>query len=321
MPDAIGLYVGNPVTQMGYSIGTVAAVTASSTSVRVDFSVDSQRKFPAGVKAIIRSTSILADRALELVGNYHDGPQLLPGECVPLENSTTPKSLSEVIGSTTDFLNAISPSDSTDISGVIRGVDEATQDIGVGVNRLLTTSSAVVSSPQLAISDLGSAITNMATLTSTVVDMRDVLKQTMLDAQQTTRDVATGMGGATDFVRPVGSLVVAVSDIEKNLGEDFQKMLDSMAVFIRKGSQHAPWIAGLLNPVPWWINSLANRLNNHDFDVIRLRPPLYRVRTPDGLLQCGLMNARVPQSCADVAGMPYSVDLDLLKYVLTEAGR
>lgn len=33
MPDAIGLYPGNPVTQMGYRIGTVTAVSPEPTEV------------------------------------------------------------------------------------------------------------------------------------------------------------------------------------------------------------------------------------------------------------------------------------------------
>ena len=43
--------------------------------------------------------------------------------------------------------------------------------------------------------------------------------------------------------------------------------------------------------------------------------------TQDGLLLCGQMNARVPGSCADIAGTPYAVDVALLQYVLMEASR
>ena len=62
MPDSVGLYVNNPVTQMGYRIGRVATITPSAHSVRVDFTADRQRSLPTDVKAVIRSTSILADR-------------------------------------------------------------------------------------------------------------------------------------------------------------------------------------------------------------------------------------------------------------------
>lgn len=73
MPDSVGLYVGNPVTQMGFQIGEVTSIVPSPTSVRVDFLVG-DRSLPSDVKAVIRSTSILADRSLELVGNYGAAP-------------------------------------------------------------------------------------------------------------------------------------------------------------------------------------------------------------------------------------------------------
>ena len=39
MPDSVGLYVGNPVTQMGFKIGEVSAITPALRNVRVDFKV------------------------------------------------------------------------------------------------------------------------------------------------------------------------------------------------------------------------------------------------------------------------------------------
>jgi phospholipid/cholesterol/gamma-HCH transport system substrate-binding protein len=54
LPDSIGLYVGNPVTQMGYPIGTVNKITPGDASVQVDFSVTDTRPLPHDAKAIIR---------------------------------------------------------------------------------------------------------------------------------------------------------------------------------------------------------------------------------------------------------------------------
>lgn len=89
MPDTIGLYVGNPVTQMGYPIGTVTSIKPEATHVRVDFSVTENRQLPGDVKALIRSPSILADRSLELVGNYAGGPELDSKNCIPTDARTT----------------------------------------------------------------------------------------------------------------------------------------------------------------------------------------------------------------------------------------
>jgi hypothetical protein len=69
---------------------------------------------------------------------------------------------------------------------------------------------------------------------------------------------------------------------------------------------------------PRVLNGLINLANNHEF-TLHYRPPLYRLRTPDGVLQCNIMNASMPGSCANVKGTPYSVDVALLQYVLTQA--
>ncbi|MEY2503367.1 MAG: phospholipid/cholesterol/gamma-HCH transport system substrate-binding protein [Verrucomicrobiota bacterium] len=320
LPDSIGLYVGNPVTQMGYQIGKVTSITPGTTDVRVDFSVTEQRLLPVDVKAIVRSTSILADRSLELVGNSASGPRLHAGQCIPLNRSWTPKSLSEVIGSATNFVNAINPAESTNVGDVVRQVDQAVHGNGAGVNKLLTTSSAVVDSPDQTISDIGSVITNLADLTSAVTEIRGPLKEALLNAEQNMSDVAATLDGGNHMVGGFIGAVKAVVDIEENLGSEFQFTLDSTSVALRKLSAHAPWIANLLNPVPWWVNTLANHFNNREFNI-SYRPPLYRIRTPDGLALCGIMNASTPGSCADVAGQPYAVDVALLQYVLTQASR
>jgi hypothetical protein len=78
--------------------------------------------------------------------------------------------------------------------------------------------------------------------------------------------------------------------------------------------------ARLLDPGPRYITGLANIVNNHQFSI-RYRPPLYRVRTPDGVAACNIMNASAPGSCANVNGTPYAVDVALLQYVLTMANR
>lgn len=319
LPDSVGLYVGNPVTQMGYPVGEVKTITPGVLDVRVDFTVTEHRQFPGDVRAIIRSTSILADRSLELVGNYDTGAPLRSGECIPLTRSATPKSLSEVIGSATAFVNTVNPQGSTNIGDVVHGVDQAIHDNGTGANALLTTTSAVLDNPDQAISDIGSIITNLAHLTSVIKDIRGPLKEIMNDAVQTMPYVDEASEGGRRIVEGVTWVTPLVQDLEVNLGQETQFTLDATGVAVRKLSEHAPRTANLLKPVPWWINTLANHLNNRPISSLRYRPPLYRVHTPDGVATCNIMNATMPGSCANVQGQPYAVDVALLQYVLTEA--
>lgn len=324
MPDSIGLYVGNPVTQMGSKIGEVTAIVPAINDVHVDFKVTRNRPLPADVRAVTRSLSILTDRALEVVGNYKSGPQLSNGACIPLSRSLTPKSLSEIIGSATNFLNAINPDGSTNIGGVVAGLDRALRGNGPGINTLLTTSSKVLNAPDQGISDIRSIITNLAELTSTLREVSGPLKDALLATYKTTADVTDGVlhdGGLGTF-NGLTTLIPAVSDLETLLGDEFQTVYNDLEYALRKLSAHATLFASLLKPFPVLINWLERHANNKQFFTIRYRPPLYRIATPvNGLVTCGAMNAASPGSCTDVAGKPYAVDVALLQYVLTQAAR
>ncbi|WP_167104356.1 MlaD family protein [Mycobacterium sp. DL592] len=327
MPDTVGLYVGNPVTQMGYPIGTVTSIAAGNSQVRVEFSVTERRQLPADVKAVIRSPSILADRSLELVGNYSGGPRLVPGGCVPLERSVSPKTVSEVIGSADTFLAAINPDGSTNIAGTVQGLDQLAHNNGAAAGRLLTTTSALLDSPDQAIADIGSIVENLGDLTTAVKEMSGPLKQAVLDAQATTPDLAKAVDGASRLaggpyeLGTLNPLIEAVAVVETRLGDTTQLTLDTAGATLRKLSPHANALAGLFDPVPWWINNLANHYNSHQFSFFNIayRPPMFRVQTHDGLALCGAMNAAMPGSCADVNGVPYAVDVALLQYVLMQA--
>ncbi|WP_082279861.1 MlaD family protein [Mycobacterium colombiense] len=318
MPDSVGLYAGNPVTQMGYRIGSVKAITPGTSDVRVDFTVE-DRRLPAEVKAIIRSTSVLADRSLELVGNAGSGRQLHTGECIPLSRSLTPKSLSAVIGSATNFINSINPDGSTNVGAAVRGIDQAIHNNGRGINRLFTTASAVLDSPDQTIYDIGSVIRNLAQLTSLLVELRGPVKEILLDLRAHLPDLENGLAEIQSSLGSLFVLIKMLSDVESTLGETTQFTLDATSMAVRKLSAHSRRLANLLNPLPWWINSLANVANNHQFGTLRYRPPLYRIRTPDGVALCNIMNAKMPGSCANVQGTPYAVDVSLLQYVLTQA--
>jgi len=326
MPDTIGLYVGNPVTQMGYPIGKVTSIEPGPTHVHVGFSITQQRSLPSDVKAIIRSPSILADRSLELVGNYVGGPKLEPAACIPLDRSVSPKTLSEVIGSADTFLNAINSSGSTNIADTVRGLDQLAHNNGAGAGHLLKVSSALLDSPDQAISDIGSIIQNVAQLTTALNEIRGPMKEILLDARTTTGDLATALDGTARLAGPdgigtLGPLLESVGVLETRLGDETQLTLDTVSVGIRKLSPHANDLASLFDGVPGWINAAANHFNAKQFGTFNIayRPPLFRVRTHDGLALCGAMNAKMPGSCADVNGQPYAVDVALLQYVLQQA--
>ena len=258
MSDSVGLYAGNPVTQMGYKIGTVDSITPRDTGVEVRFTIDERRPIPGDVKAVTRSTSIVADRSLELVGNYSSGPRLLAGQCIPRTRTFTPLSISQVIGSATNFVNGINPNGSTNIQDALRGVDEAVKGNGAGLNRLLTTSSSLLDNPDQAIANMGSIVRNVVQLTAMLKQSRPPLKQILLDITDTTPQLVKVIGNFTGLVDLVGLLVALVSDLEIELGDDIQLGLDTFGDVLRHLSPHYKGVANLLNPVPRFINTISS---------------------------------------------------------------
>lgn len=334
MADSVGLYVGNPVTHMGYQIGKVTRIDPQNTEVRVEFTIDNGWPIAGDAKAVTRSQSILADRSLELVGNDSEGPRLEPGACIPRSRSMTPLSISQAIGSATDFVNGISPAGSTNFQDALRGIDEALSGTGADFNKLVATSSRLLDNPDQAIAELGAITRNLTQLSSLVNEQREPLKAIILAAPITTPDLAKAMNGAEHLMAPLAEIFQMVSDIELRLGPEVQLTLDTVSDLLRVLSPHYKGIANVLNPLPRFISGLAyeppgapagglaKHINNHVFDLIRWRPPLFRIPTAvDGLVVCGQMNASLPGSCADVGGKPYAVDVALLQYVLTEAQR
>lgn len=333
MTDSVGLYVGNHVTQMGYPVGEVRRIEPRDSAVKVVFSLDGGRAIPASVRAVTRSPSILADRALELVGNYSGGPKLVPGECIPLAQTSTPLSIARIIGSATDFVNAVNPEGSTNLADALRGIDQALAGQGDRANQLLTRSSRLLDNPDQAISQMGEITRNVAELTSMVRANRGPIKQILIDLPGTTPDVVKAEHGSYEFAAAMTEIVSIVNDIELELGPQVQTALDATGELMRMASPHYKFVADALNPVPRFLSGingeppgatdggLAKRLNNHLFSVLTWRPPLFRIPTPNGLLACGVMNASAPGSCADVGGRPYVADVALLQYVLTEAQR
>lgn len=333
MSDSVGLYVGNHVTQMGYPIGEVRRIEPRTADVKIVFSIDESRPIPKDVRAVTRSPSILADRALELVGNYSGGPRLQPAECIPVSQTSTPLSISRIIGSATDFVNAVNPEGSTNIADALRGIDQAISGQGDRLNQLMTRSSRLLDNPDQAISQMGEITRNIAELSSMLRANRADLKTIVKDLSTVAPQALDTMKGAFEFDAPVADIMTIVNDIETELGPEFQSALDLTGELLRIASPHYKGIANMLNPVARWVSGvngelpgaieggLAKRANHHPFIVLPYRPPLFRIPTPNGLLACAEMNGVAPGSCADIAGRPYAVDVALLQYVLTEAQR
>ncbi len=253
MPDSLGLYPGNPVTQMGFGVGEVESVVPRGDHVEVRFSLDRGRRYPADVQAVTRSKSLLADRSLELVGNYAAGPELETGTCIPLDRGFTPKSISEITGSAADFIDAVAPANGQEsLARALAGLDTALDGQGVDAAELMQHAATAMSNPDRMISDVGTAIATMAPLTEEALrewaSIRSIMDQ---------MPVAVG-AAAYDFLPGVIELGVGVSwacktlyDIQVRYGGDIWPFAHGgLTDVIRLAATRSKDIAALLGSIP-----------------------------------------------------------------------
>ena len=281
MPDAVGLYADNPVTQMGYEVGRVESIEPQGDHVQVTFSLASGRSYPHDVRAVTRSKSLLADRSLELVGNYASGPMLEPEHCISLEHSHTPKSISEIAGSAADFIDAIAPDDGQEsIRATVLGLDEALRGQGENAADMMRHAAAAAADPDKLIADIGSSIANMAPLTDEALRRWSSIRSIV---EQMPAVVAAGIDlwpGVIEVCEGIGWLVATLDDIQRNYGADIWPFVHGPATdALKLAATRSNDIAGLISTIPSVTPFLAQQTTRDGALTIAYQPPTVALTT------------------------------------------
>ena len=252
LPDSIGLYEGNPVTRMGVEIGKIGSIRPTGDTVEVVFALDDTTRIPGDVAAVTRSKSLLADRSLELVGGTSDGPPLEQGTCIPKERAFTPKSISQVVGSVADFLEALTPEGSDQsIESVISGLDAALEGQGPEANSMLTHAGSAMESPDQFVADIGSSIQNMAPLADRSLEQWQSITSLISQLPAITSAGIELWDGTDDVAYGIGWLVATLNEVQTRYGGDIWPFLKGPAVdAISLAASRVDDISNVLSALP-----------------------------------------------------------------------
>jgi phospholipid/cholesterol/gamma-HCH transport system substrate-binding protein len=301
LPDAIGLYPGNPVTQMGYQVGTIESIDPTDSAVRVEFDLVAGRAVPAGAKAVTRSKSVLADNSLELVGNYADGPELEPAECISRVNSYSRKSISEITGSAADLIDQLAPDgDTRNLEAAIGGAAMSFGGTGDDLAELMSTASVAADNPEPDVANLGSIIVQMAPLTGdALVNWEEVasIMERVPHSAQVAGEVLwpaaqTMMGGLIPMFQ-------AITDIQGRYGEQYiWPTTDVVADVIHIAALRVPDVKRALEGLPALASDVALIASRSGGHGLRVATPRVAVPVSSGFgPMCAQMNARRAGSC------------------------
>lgn len=252
MAESVGLYVGNPVTQMGYRVGEVTQIEPGGDHVRVTFELSGGRDYPADVRAVTRSKTVLADRSLELVGNYRGGPRLEPGRCIATSRTATPRTISGITDSATEFLAAAIPPDSREVlAGTAGGLAKALRGRGGDAEALMENAAAAMAQPDQLIADVGRTIQNLAPVTTTALSNWEDLRQIFTKLPLVAQSVNTGLWtGLHNNAVGIDKLSATVYDIQVNYGDIIWPLMDELAVGIHLAAARSQDIGAILSSFP-----------------------------------------------------------------------
>ncbi|MGQ4601584.1 MlaD family protein [Nocardia sp. R6R-6] len=324
MPDAVGLYPGNPVTQMGYRVGKIEQVQPEGDHVQVTFSLKGDRRYPADVKAVTRSKSLLADRSLELVGNYAAGPELTAGRCIALDHSFTPKSISEIAGSAADFIDAMSPSDGKQsFQQAVAGFDDALRGNGPNVDALMRHAAAAMSAPDQLIADMGSSIRNMAPLTEEALQRWATIRSILDQASTAIRAAAYGLlPGLTDVANGLSWVVNVLYRIQRNYGDLIWPLMHGgVTDVIHLAATRSKDIAALLESIPSIAAVLRQQSDGAGGLTMVYQPPTVELDSAAAPQICDVLNSAIEGSCTPDGTSVKVAGLRLFDLVLAKGDR
>lgn len=171
--DATSLNVGDDVRISGVRVGQIEELEIADHSIaRIKFSLDTQRRIPADVSAVIKYRNMVGQRYIALERGKGTTELLEPGDEIPLERTTPALDLTELFNGFKPLFQALSPKDVNQLSGEIVQV---LQGEGGTVESLLAHTGSLTTTLAGRDKVIGEVITNLDTVLKTINGKGDAL--------------------------------------------------------------------------------------------------------------------------------------------------
>ncbi|MBE1575208.1 MCE family protein [Amycolatopsis roodepoortensis] len=202
--DATSLNVGDDVRISGVRVGQIEELEIADHSLaRVRFSLDSQRRLPADVTAVIKYRNMVGQRYIALERGKGTPELLEPGAEIPLERTTPALDLTELFNGFKPLFQALSPKDVNQLSGEIVQV---LQGEGGTVESLLAHTGSLTTTLAGRDKVIGDVITNLDTVLKSINGKGDALSTLV----STLKELVAGLAGDRT---EIGEAVSGLADL------------------------------------------------------------------------------------------------------------
>ena len=126
--QAPNLFEGGRVMVRGVEVGEIVDVEPRPDGVRLTFEIDSDVPVPADASLSVIPITVISDRYVQLVPAYKGGPKLADGDHIPLDRTSIPAELDDVLKQLKGLLSALEPrpgETTGPLTRLIKGLDRA----------------------------------------------------------------------------------------------------------------------------------------------------------------------------------------------------
>lgn len=260
--QAPNLFEGGRVMVRGVEIGTITRVDPRPDGVELTMNIDEGVPIPADASLSVIPITIIADRYVQL-SPYEGGPEMRDGAHIPVERTTIPAELDEVLSELKDLVDAFKrrPGEKRGpLADLVQAADKALEGKAKSLAGALENSSVVLSNLAGSQTDITKLIQNLDRVFIALADSsseiglineRFALVATALADDQ---DNLEGVIENLEFLSTqAASLVIESGD---DLGTSFGKLSKTLDVVLEH--QHE-LIKGAK-----WTNSIAQALGETD---------------------------------------------------------
>lgn len=171
---ANSLYPQSPVRALGIEIGKITKIENRGDIVRLTLEVNKDVEVPADTFARVVPLSVIGERYIQLDTYGGNGPRLTEGDHIPLERTSVPPELDELLSGLEEFLGAIEPGN---VSSLVTNLADVLEDQGQRVNSLLQNGAGTVDILADKADEIGDIIGSLADLSSTLQNRTDSITE------------------------------------------------------------------------------------------------------------------------------------------------
>jgi phospholipid/cholesterol/gamma-HCH transport system substrate-binding protein len=265
---ATAIYPGDEVRVSGVKVGNIKSIQPQGTQAKMTLKVDHGVPIPAGAKAVIVASNLVAARYVQLTPAYRtSGPVMPDGAVIPVERTAVPVEWDEVKTQLMRLATDLGPKSGVSGTSVGRFIDSAANALEGNGDKLRQTLGQLSGVGRILANGSGNIVDIIKNLQTFVTALRDSniqlvqFNDRLATLTSVVNDSRSELDAAlTDLSTAVGEVQRFIAGSRNQTSEDIARLADVTQILVDKHMA----LENILHGAP---NALGNFFNDYNADT------------------------------------------------------